>query len=147
MSLLLRIPLATLFVTISIMIYTSPLRCRSYVNERYGEIMVYLHSYSNYLSPPKNLITNAPILIFQLISLFLIIGAILILLNIRKGIIFYAYVVTVIGVILNVPYTKKEVFKQSKRLLLVFLIFFNMIILTTLRKRSNNQEAIKAKPN
>lgn len=143
MSMLLRISLAALFITISIMVYMNPVYCREYVNERYNEFRIYLSTLSSYFSSSKVSLVEVPIWLFQVLSGFLFIGGILILLNIKKAIIFYAYTVTILGIFLSIPCTKKNTFKQSKHLLLVFLVFFCMIILSTIPKRT--QEITKAK--
>ena len=82
-----------LFFSIAGLIYKYPLLCQSYVNERYLQLSDFFTIAYPDVNFKLSFVNDIPIEIIKVFSWFIAIGGVIILLHIRKGIIFYAYII------------------------------------------------------
>ena len=135
MSLFLRLSIASLFFLLSIIIYSNPIETRDYINDQYQYFLLYIESLFQTLIPFSYLIKEISKSGIDIISFFIFVGGIAVICNIRKYIITYAYIITIISIVLHIPYNLETMETQLKKLLYTFLLFFSMIILSTLKDK------------
>ena len=139
MILLLRISISTLFFTIALLAFIQPKGSLSYINQRYLQFGAYVKDLSSETISLPSISLLSYIFAYVLGSL-LVIGGLMVILNVRKGIIVFAYIFGIISTILHMPYTDKEMIKQIRKLIFTFIVFFSMLILVSLKDKPKSKE-------
>ena len=152
MGICLKIFLGIIFSTISIILFIYSEKAEYYIKIRYNGIQKLLAEIIFTL--PENIFNNVPRIFYIILSAIMAFGSIGIILEIKKVIIVYAYLILVIGGIIHVPYDTSVFIEQLRKLIFTFAIFFCLLIaahtkteLPNLNKKSNDENGKKLNDN
>ena len=136
MTVLLRAALAVLFFCLSILIFLFPAQAKNYLDARYKGLCQYAFSNSSLaLYVPNTVVAKTTTCVYKALSLIIALGGVAILLDHKKAIIVYAYLVMIFGGLLHMPYAQQQLPRtpgsQVRKLLCVFATFCAMLLIAT----------------
>eukprot|EP00826_Nyctotherus_ovalis_P053974 TRINITY_DN7046_c0_g2_i3.p1 TRINITY_DN7046_c0_g2~~TRINITY_DN7046_c0_g2_i3.p1 ORF type:complete len:133 (-),score=32.68 TRINITY_DN7046_c0_g2_i3:29-427(-) len=107
MTIILRVALAALFGYLAFLVFMQPSNTESYIRMRYSNLRYFLLNLAPSFALPEKLFTGLSPLFFRVTSLFLVVGAVVTLLNKKIPILLYGYFVLIVGGALHIPLDTK----------------------------------------
>ena len=151
MPVLLRLGLALLFLHVAVITFLYPAAARSYLDTRYRGFYNFALSNTTiaaYIS--NNVVAKTPASMYKVIALLIALGGVAILLDRKRIIIVYAYLVMILGGAMHMPYTDEHlghrVVPQTRKLIFVFGVFFALLLLATITHDKSQSRNLDHKP-